>query len=84
MTDSKPGDKPASYPIYSVEPHGRPNPTGSFKRYQPKVLTIEEPIMHQSKHSLLAVMTGSRPWLCCPPRYKVGKSPCMPLTGELP
>ena len=37
MTDSKPGDKPASYPIYSVEPHGRPNPTGTSKAYMPKV-----------------------------------------------
>ena len=48
MTDSKPGDKPASYPIYSVEPHGRPNPTGSFKRYQPKVHTTGILNIHQS------------------------------------
>lgn len=36
MTDVKPGDKPASYPIYAIEPHGRPNPTGTSKRYLPK------------------------------------------------
>jgi NADH:ubiquinone oxidoreductase subunit len=62
MTDSKPGDKPASYPIYSVEPHGRPNPTGSFKRYQPKVHTTGRTIVHQSiQCSLLAVMIFSLP-----------------------
>ena len=61
MTDSKPGDKPASYPIYSVEPHGRPNPTGSFKRYQPKVHTTGKTNIHQSNQlSSLAVMSAQR------------------------
>jgi NADH:ubiquinone oxidoreductase subunit len=65
MTDSKPGDKPASYPIYLVEPHGRPNPTGSFKRYQPKVHTTGNGSKSVDPVFPPCMMTGNPPWLCC-------------------